>query len=224
MWGLVFPLLTKADGTKYGKTAEGAVWLDPKRTSPYRFYQFFVNADDADAGTLLRTLTFLEREEIENLERGLKADPGARAAQKALARELTRLVHGDDALTAAVKASEILFGGSLEGVSEEVFGDVVGEVPTKEFEKARLASPGVALPELLVHAGLCSSKGQARKDIEGGGIYVNNERRRGRPPHQRERPVARQVSAAAKGQAHLRGPDRALSAAKDSEPAAGRGG
>ena len=176
VWGLVFPLLTKADGAKYGKTADGAVWLDPKRTSPYRFYQFFVNADDADAGTLLRTLTFLEREEIQDLEGALQTDPGARAAQRALARELTRLVHGEDALAAAVRASEILFGGSLEGVSEEVFGDVVGEVPTTEFEKTKLASPGVALPEVLVHVGLCSSRGQARKDIEGGGIYLNNER------------------------------------------------
>jgi len=176
VWGLVFPLLTKADGTKYGKAAEGAVWLDPKRTSPYRFYQFFVNADDADAGKLLRTLTFLEREEIEGLEGALQADPSARAAQKALARELTRLVHGEDALTAAVKASEILFGGSLEGVSEEVFGYVVGEVPTMGFEKAKLASPGAALPDVLVHVGVCSSKGQARRDIEGGGIYLNNER------------------------------------------------
>jgi tyrosyl-tRNA synthetase len=176
VWGLVFPLLTQADGTKYGKTAEGAVWLDPKRTSPYRFYQFFVNADDADAGRLLRMLTFLESEAIHDLEAALQADPGARAAQKALARELTRLVHGEDALTAAVKASEILFGGSLEGVSAEVFGDVVGEVPTTEFDRAKLVSPGVAMPEVLVHVGLCSSKGQARRDIEGGGIYLNNDR------------------------------------------------
>jgi tyrosyl-tRNA synthetase len=135
-----------------------------------------VNANDADAGKLLRTLTFLEREQIEGLEAAVQADPGARAAQKALARELTRLVHGEDALSAAVKASEILFGGSLEGVSEEVFGDVVGEVPTTEFEKAKLASPGVALIDVLVHTSLCPSKGQARKDIEGGGIYLNNER------------------------------------------------
>ena len=176
VWGLVFPLLTKTDGVKYGKTSDGAVWLAPTRTSPYRFYQFFVNADDADAGKLLRMLTFLEHEEIQELEGALQVDPGARAAQKALARELTRLVHGEDALTAAVKASQILFGGSLEGLSEEVFGDVVGEVPTMEFEKGKLGSPGVALPDVLVHVGLCSSKGQARKDIEGGGIYLNNER------------------------------------------------
>jgi tyrosyl-tRNA synthetase len=176
VWGLVFPLLTKADGTKYGKSASGAVWLDPKRTSPYRFYQFFVNADDADAVKLLKVLTFLPVAEIEALEQELKANPGARAAQKALARELTTLVHGADALAAALKASEILFGGSLDGVSEAIFQDVVGEVPTKEFESAKFASPGAPLIDLLLHSGLCPSKGQARKDIEGGGIYLNNLR------------------------------------------------
>ncbi|MBS0662710.1 MAG: tyrosine--tRNA ligase [Verrucomicrobia bacterium] len=175
-WGLVFPLLTKADGTKYGKSASGAVWLDAKRTSPYRFYQFFVNSDDADVGKLLRVLTFLSHGEIAALEAELKANPGARAAQKALARELTQLVHGADALAGAIKASEILFGGSLDGIGETVFADVVGEVSTKPLEPAKLAGAGTALTDLLVHAGLCPSKGQARKDIEGGGIYVNNVR------------------------------------------------
>jgi len=175
-YGLVFPLLTKADGTKYGKTAAGAVWLEPKKTSPYRFYQFFVNTDDADVGKLLKTLTFLAPAEIDNLEAELKANPGARAAQKALARELTTLVHGADALAAALKASDILFGGPLDGVTEEIFHDVVGEIPTKDFEKAKLASPGSSLLDLLVHAGLCPSRGQAKKDLEGGGIYLNNTR------------------------------------------------
>ncbi len=176
VWGLVFPLLTKADGSKYGKTATGTVWLDPQRTSPYRFYQFFVNADDADVGKLLRVLTFLPQDEIVALEAGLKANPGARAAQKGLARELTKLVHGADALTAAIKASEILFGGPLDGVTEAIFNDVVGEIPTKDFESAQLAAPGASLLDLLVHAGLCPSRGQARKDLEGGGIYLNNAR------------------------------------------------
>ena len=176
VWGLVFPLLTKSDGTKYGKTAEGAVWLDPKRTSRYRFYQFFVNADDAEVGTLLRALTFLPRPEIEALEAAQQANPGARPAQKALARELTLLVHGAEGLDAATRASEILFGGSLAGMSEEVFREAVGEVPTRDLEIARLATPGVAIPDVLVQAGLASSKGQARRDIEGGGVYLNNER------------------------------------------------
>src|SRR5262249_24066904 len=162
VWGLVFPLLTKADGSKYGKTATGTVWLDPKRTSPYRFYQFFVNADDADVAKLLKTLTFLSQEEIAALENEVKTNPGARAAQNALAREMTRLVHGAAAVTAAIKASEILFGGSLDGVTEDIFADVVGEIPTKDLERAKLDGAGTSVIDLLVHSGLVPSKGQAR--------------------------------------------------------------
>ncbi len=174
VWGLVFPLLTKADGSKYGKTATGTVWLDPKRTSPYRFYQFFVNADDADVVKLLKTLTFLSQEEIAALENELKANPGARAAQKALAREMTKLVHGEARLAGALKATDVLFGGSLDGLGAEDFQDIVADVPNKEFERAKLAGTGTSLIDALVAAGLAPSKGQARKDIEGGGIYVNN--------------------------------------------------
>lgn len=176
VWGLVFPLLTKADGSKYGKTATGTVWLDPKKTSPYRFYQFFVNADDADVIKLLKTLTFLSRDEISALETELAANPGARAAQKALAREMTTLVHGADALAAALKASEILFGGSLDGVTEAIFNDVVGEVPTKDLERAKLDGAGAPIADLVVHAGLEQSKGAARKSLEAGGVYLNNVR------------------------------------------------
>lgn len=176
VWGLVFPLLTKADGSKYGKTATGTVWLDAARTSPYRFYQFFVNTDDADVIKLLKVLTFLPRDAIAALEAELAANPGARGAQKALAREMTTLVHGPDALAAALKASEILFGGSLDGVTEAIFKDVVGEVPTKDLEKSRLDAPGAPIADLVVHAGLAPSKGQARKDLDAGGIYLNNVR------------------------------------------------
>ena len=176
VWGLVFPLLTKADGSKYGKTATGTVWLDPKKTSPYRFYQFFVNADDADVIKLLKTLTFLSREEIGALETELQASPGARAAQKALARDMTTLVHGAESLAGALKASEILFGGPLDGVTETIFNDVVGEVPTKDLERAKLDGAGASIADLVVHAGLAPSKGQARKDLESGGIYLNNVR------------------------------------------------
>ena len=174
VWGLVFPLLTKADGSKYGKTATGTVWLDPKRTSPYRFYQFFVNADDADVVKLLKTLTFLSMEEIAALETELKANPGARTAQKTLAREMTRLVHGEARLAGAIKASEVLFGGALDGLTAEDFKDVIAEAPIKDLERAKLEGGGTTLIDLLVHTGLAPSKGQARKDIEGGGIYVNN--------------------------------------------------
>jgi tyrosyl-tRNA synthetase len=175
-WGLTFPLLTKSDGTKYGKSASGAVWLDAKRTTPYRFYQFFMQADDADVVKLLKVLTFLPQAEIFALETEMKANPGARAAQKALAREVTTLVHGQPACVDAARASEIMFGGGLEGIGESVFQDVVGEIPTKDLEKAKLEGAGLTLIDALVLAGLASSKGQARKDIEGGGIYVNNLR------------------------------------------------
>jgi tyrosyl-tRNA synthetase len=175
-WGLTFPLLTKSDGTKYGKSASGAVWLDPKRTTPYRFYQFFMQAEDSDVVKLLKVLTFLSREEISTLEADAKANPGARAAQKALAKSVTARVHGETACADAIRASEIMFGGGLEGISEQVFNDVVGEVPTKDLEKTKLDGSGAGLLDLLVHAGLAASKGQARKDVEGGGIYVNNVR------------------------------------------------
>ena len=176
VWGLTFPLLTKSDGTKYGKTASGAVYLDPKRTSPYRFYQFFMQAEDADVVKLLKVLTFLPHEEIAQLAGEVESNPGARAAQKVLARELTTLVHGVRAYEDAMRASEIMFGGGLEGVTEALFKDVVGEVPTKELARAQLDGAGFPLMEAFVHAGLATSKGQARKDIEGGGVYVNNVR------------------------------------------------
>ncbi len=175
-WGWTFPLITKADGTKFGKTESGAVWLDPQRTSSYKFYQFFVNTEDAKVGEYLRKFTFLSRAEIEELEAKHAANPGAREAHKALARAVTGLVHGPDAIAAAIKASEILFGGSIDDVSEEVFNDVVGEVPTKDLEKSKLDGAGTALTDLLVLSGLCPSKGQARKDLEGGGINLNNTR------------------------------------------------
>lgn len=173
-WGWTFPLITKADGTKFGKTEGGAVWLDPQKTSPYKFYQFFVNTEDVKVVEYLKKFTFLSRPEIEELEAKHTANPGAREAHKALASEVTRLVHGQTALDAALKASAILFGAEIGDTTEETFRDVVGEVPTREIAAAQLEGAGTPLTELLVHSGLCPSKGQARKDIDGGGIYVNN--------------------------------------------------
>lgn len=175
-YGLVFPLLTKADGTKYGKTASGTVWLDPKRTSPYRFYQYFMQVEDAEVVKLLKVLTFLSVDEINALEAEVQSNPGARGAQKALARAMTATVHGDTAFADAQRASEIMFGGGLEGIAETVFQDVIGEVPTKTLERAKLEGAGLPLVDVLVHSGLAPSKGQARKDVEGGGIYLNNIR------------------------------------------------
>jgi len=175
-YGLTMPLITKADGTKFGKTEGGSVWLDPKRTSVYKFYQFWVNTADADVIRYLKFFTFLSQAEIAALEKAHAENPGARVAHKALAKATTDLIHGEGATAEAVRTSEILFGGELKGISENTFNDIVGEVPTKEIEKAKLDGAGIPLVELLVHAGLCPSKGQARKDIEGGGVNINNVR------------------------------------------------
>jgi tyrosyl-tRNA synthetase len=175
-FGLTLPLITKADGTKFGKTEGGAIWLDPKRTSVYRFYQFWINTDDRDVIRYLKFFTFLSRDEIDALEAKHTANPGAREAHRALAKAVTDLIHGEAATIEAQRASEILFGGSLEGITETTFNELLGEVPTKELEAAKLAAPGTSLIELLVHAGLCPSKGQARKDVEGGGVNLNNVR------------------------------------------------
>ncbi|HTZ20921.1 MAG TPA: tyrosine--tRNA ligase [Opitutaceae bacterium] len=175
-FGLTFPLITKSDGTKFGKTEGGAVWLDPEKTSPYRFYQFFINTEDSMVVEYLKKFTLLPREQIEALAAEHAKNPGARGAQKALAREVTALVHGTAARDDAVRASEIMFGGGLDGITEALFKDVAGEVPTKDIEKAKFVGAGTPLTELTVFAGLAPSKGQARKDVEAGGIYLNNVR------------------------------------------------
>ncbi|HWD94479.1 MAG TPA: tyrosine--tRNA ligase [Verrucomicrobiae bacterium] len=176
VYGLTVPLITNADGTKFGKTEAGAVWLDPRRTSVYRFYQFWINTDDRDVLRYLKFFTFLSHDEIAALENKHTQNPGAREAHKALARAVTELIHGEHAAQEAIRASEILFGGDLKGISEGTFNEILGEVPTKELEAAKLAGAGFPLVELLVHSGLCASKGQARKDVEGGGVNINNVR------------------------------------------------
>jgi tyrosyl-tRNA synthetase len=174
-YGLTLPLITNADGTKFGKTEAGTIWLDPKRTSVYRFYQFWINTDDRDVIRYLKYFTFLSKQEIEALEQKHVQNPDAREAHIKLALEVTSMIHGGKTAGAAA-ASVVLFGGPVEKVSEDFFNHIVGEVPTKEIEKSKLDGPGIPLVELLVQAGLCSSKGQARKDIEGGGVNINNVR------------------------------------------------
>jgi tyrosyl-tRNA synthetase len=176
VFGLTLPLITNADGSKFGKTVAGAVWLDPKKTSVYRFYQFWVRTDDRDVIKMLKFFTFLSREEIADLERQHNEKPEARAAHKALARTVTEMIHGPAATSEAIHASEILFGGGLEGISESTFGDIVGEVPTKAIARIRFDGAGVPLLDLLVETALSTSKGQGRKDVEGGGISINNIR------------------------------------------------
>lgn len=175
-WGWTFPLITKSDGTKFGKTADGAVWLDPEKTSPYRFYQFFVNTEDAMVSAYLRRFTLLPREEIEALEAEHAANPGARNAHRALAREMTELVHGTTVCEDAIKASGLLFGGDPTGVSKSALNDIASEIPSYEISRSAIAGDGTNIVDLLAASGLCSSKGQARKDLAAGGIYVNNVR------------------------------------------------
>lgn len=175
-FGLTLPLITKADGTKFGKTESGTVWLSPRRTSVYRFYQFWINTDDRDVIRYLKYFTFLTANEIAELEAEHTANPGGRSAHRALAVAVTELLHGGPPTQEAIRASEILFGGDLSGVAESTFNEIVGEVPTRDLDASRLSAPGIPITELLVLSGLCTSKGQARKDVEGGGIYLNNHR------------------------------------------------
>ncbi len=176
VFGLTLPLILNTDGTKFGKSAAGAVWLDARKTSVYKFYQFWIRTDDRDVARYLKLFTFLGREEIDALVAQHEARPEARVAHKSLGAAMTDLIHGPAATAEAVRASEILFGGGLEGIAESTFNEIVGEVPTRELEKSKLEGAGMPLPETMAASGLCPSKGQARKDIEGGGVYVNNIR------------------------------------------------
>lgn len=174
---LVYPLLTRADGSKFGKTAEGtSVWLSPERTSPYRFYQYWFNADDADVITYLNYFTWLTQAEIEELRAMLFEQPERREAQRRLAREVTRMVHGESALARAEQASQALFGGDVTGLDAADIEDIFAEVPSSEIAATVLGDGGAPLVDLLVNAGLANSKADARRAIQGGGIYLNNER------------------------------------------------
>jgi tyrosyl-tRNA synthetase len=167
---LATPLLTKADGTKFGKTETGTVWLDAELTSPYAFYQFWLAAEDAGVGSYLRVFTWRGREEIEDLERQTEQRPQARAAQRVLAADVTTLVHGEAATASAVAASAALFGGGdLAGLDERTLADAVAELPT--------ATPGAderSVVRLMAAAGIVPSVGAARRAVADGGAYVNN--------------------------------------------------
>ena len=171
VYGLTLPLITNADGTKFGKTEAGAIWLDSKRTSVEDFYQFWIRTDDRDVIRYLKFFTFLSHEEIEELERQHKAKPEARIAHQALAQELRNLIH-PSATGVAERVSKILFGTHFENYTLDDWEFLAKHSHSVEAEKAKLI--GMPLVELLVLAGLSSSKGQARKDIEGRGISINN--------------------------------------------------
>ena len=171
--GLVAPLFTTAAGAKFGKTAGGAVWLDPSRTSVYKFYQFWLNTDDRDAERYLKLFTFLPRAEIDAVLATLKANPAAREAQRALARDVSERVHGPDATAKVIRASEVLFGGFNPHAADDATFDVLAqELPTATVA----ARDGLSLVDAVVRAGLAKSKSEARRSIEQGGIYVNQAR------------------------------------------------
>jgi len=174
--GITCPLLTKADGTKMGKTAAGAVWLDPRRTSPYRFYQYWINLDDDDAGRCLLRLTELPLDEIRALDERRAASPAARDTQKRIAEELTRLVHGDAGLAAARQATAIFFGAEISALDDAALAEIFADVPSHEFARATLDGDGLPLVEALKATGLAASTSAARRTIEQGGAYVNNRR------------------------------------------------
>lgn len=174
-FGFTFPLVTKADGSKFGKSESGNVWLDASRTSPYRFYQFWINQADADVSRYLRYFTFLPHEEIEELERQVQDEPHRRAAQKRLAEEVTRLVHGEDALANAQKATQAMFGGDLHGLDRDTLLDIFSEVPSATLPSNTLAADRPLL-DVLIEANVFPSKGEARRMVKNGGLYLNSDR------------------------------------------------
>ena len=176
VYGLTYPLIKKSDGTKFGKTASGAVWLDPKRTSPYKFYQFWLNTDDNDVIHYLKFFTFFDEETINGLEAETKEHPEARAAQKALAVEMTKMMHGETALENAKQASQALFGGDIIGLSADDIHDIFSEVPSFDMPADHFGGEGLNVVDVLTGTGFLKSKGEARRGIQEGGIYVNNRR------------------------------------------------
>ncbi|GEN45925.1 tyrosine--tRNA ligase [Alkalibacillus haloalkaliphilus] len=170
-YGLTVPLITKADGSKFGKTAGGAIWLDEKKTSPYEFYQFWVNADDRDVVKFLKSFTFLPLEEIDELAKEVEERPEQRVAQRRLAEEMTKMVHGEEALNQAQRITHALFNGDIKELTKEEVEVGFKDVPTFELEESEKG-----LIDLLVEANISSSKRQAREDISNGAIYINDER------------------------------------------------
>jgi tyrosyl-tRNA synthetase len=171
-YGLTLPLVTKSDGKKFGKTESGAVWLDRNKTTAYQFYQFWFNTDDADVIRFLKYFTFLSRQEIRELEAEVATNPEKRVAQRTLAREVTRLVHGQEAVETAERVTQSLFSGNVSMLGENELIEAMRDMASAVVEETEAAP----LVDLLVAAGLSSSKRQARQDIESGAVYVNGVR------------------------------------------------
>ena len=170
-YGLTIPLVTKSDGKKFGKSESGAVWLDADKTSPYEFYQFWINQSDEDVIKFLKYFTFLSKEEINQLEQSKEEAPHKREAQKALAENVTRFIHGEDALNDAIRISQALFSGDLKSLSAKELKEGFKDVPQVELSKNT-----TNIIDALIETGIGSSKRQAREDVNNGAIYINGER------------------------------------------------
>lgn len=170
-YGLTFPLVTKADGNKFGKTESGTIWLDADKTTPYQFYQFWINTDDTDVIRFLKYFTFLSRDEILNLEEEVQNNPGKRESQRILAKEVTTLVHGSEAMAKVEKISHALFYGSIKDLEEDEIEAGLADVPSVNMPKER----EIGIVDLLVQTGASSSKRQAREDLQNRAISLNGE-------------------------------------------------
>jgi tyrosyl-tRNA synthetase len=176
LYGCTCPLLTRSDGAKMGKTESGALWLSAEKTSPYQFYQYWINLDDADVGRCLRFFTDLGKEEIDSLLVEHQSDPSRRIAQRRLAAELTRLIHGPEGLGIAEQATEIFFGAEISQLTDAQLAGIFANVPSKELPRERLSGDGLSIIDALVFSGLCKNKSEARRIITQGGAYINNRR------------------------------------------------
>jgi tyrosyl-tRNA synthetase len=176
LFGITAPLLTTSDGRKMGKTESGAVWLDERRTSPYQFYQYWKRVEDNDVMRCVAYLTEIERDEYDSLVEATESDPGRQTAQNRLAEWLTGLVHGDEGLEAAKRASKILFGDEIGKQTDASLGEIFADVPSRDVSRSKLSGEGYWIVEALQDAGLVSSGGEARRAIKDGGAYVNNVR------------------------------------------------
>lgn len=176
VWGLTSPLVLKADGTKFGKSETGTVWLDPARTSPYQLYQFFIRCEDSVVGSYLRYFTFLPHDQLAALDTATVEHPEGRQAQRVLAREVSSFVHGAAEMERAERAASALFGEGIVELDEPTLLDVFAEAPSTSVPRIRLEADGLSLVDLLVETGMVPSKGRARTTVEQGGAYVNNRR------------------------------------------------
>jgi tyrosyl-tRNA synthetase len=174
-FGLTAPLITKADGTKFGKSESGTIWLDPDRTSPYQFFQFWIRTSDAEVGRYLRVFTFLDRPAIAALDEATAAEPARRQAQRVLARELTGMVHGEAEARRAERAAEVLFTEEVATLDEATLAAVLADAPTSPITVAELEA-GLLLSDALVRTGLATSRSDTRRQIAAGGVYVDNRR------------------------------------------------